>query len=60
MEKLEKKEGVIYTQNIEGLPIEERVFFSHGMVARASDYRAATEEEMKEWEEYKNRMNKGV
>ena len=30
MNKLEKQEGVYYTQNKENLPIEERVFFCEG------------------------------
>ena len=30
MNTLIKKEGVYYTQNINDLPIEERVFFSEG------------------------------
>ena len=50
MEKLEKIEGVYYTQNME-LPIEERVFFVEGMVANKADYRYATEEELREKEE---------
>lgn len=52
MEKLEKIEGVYYTQNMD-LPIEERVFFVEGIVANKSDYRFATEQELTEWEEYK-------
>lgn len=51
MEKLEKKDGVVYTQNKE-LPIEERVFFVEGMVANKADYRHATEEELREKEEF--------
>ena len=30
MNTLTKKDGVYYTQNIENLPIEERVFFREG------------------------------
>lgn len=51
MEKLEKIEGVVYTQNKE-LPIEERVFFVEGIVANKADYRIATEKELKEKEEF--------
>lgn len=51
MEKLEKIDGVVYTQNKE-LPIEERVFFVEGIVANKADYRYATEEELREKEEY--------
>lgn len=55
MNTLKKIEGVYYTQNIENLPIEERVFFREGKGANATSeyYRVATEEELAEWEEYK-------
>ena len=56
MNKLEKQAGVYYTQNIENLPIEERVFFTEGLVADANDYRPATSEELAEWEEYKKKQ----
>ena len=58
MNKLEKKEGVYYTQNIENLPIEERVFFREGkgMSATSENYRVATSQEVKEWEEYKKQQ----
>lgn len=57
MNKLEKKEGVYYTQNIENLPIEERVFFREGkgVSATSENYRIATEAELDAWEEYKRR-----
>jgi hypothetical protein len=55
MEKLEKKEGVVYTQNKE-LPIEERVFFVEGVVADKADYRIATEQELKDREEYERKI----
>jgi hypothetical protein len=55
MEKLEKKEGVVYTQNKE-LPIEERIFFVEGVVADKADYRIATEQELIEKEEYERKM----
>lgn len=52
MEKLIKKEGVYYTQVATDIPIEERVFFSQGLVANINDYRIATEEEIETWHEY--------
>lgn len=57
MNKLEKQEGVYYTQNIEGLPIEERVFFREGkgMSATSEHYRVATPAELNDWDEYKRR-----
>lgn len=58
MNKLEKKEGVYYTQNIENLPIEERVFFREGkgVSATSENYRVATTQEVAQWEEYKKRQ----
>ena len=53
MEKLNRVDGVMYTQNAE-LPIEERVFFSEGSVADINNYRIATEEELIEWESFKS------
>lgn len=53
MNKLEKIEGVYYTQNIDNLPIEERVFFTQGLVANVNDFRIATEQELQDWENYK-------
>ena len=52
MEKLMKKEGVYYTQVAQDMPIEERVFFSQGLVADTNDYRIATAEEITVWHEY--------
>ena len=52
MEKLNRIDGVIYTQNAK-LPIEERVFFIEGLVADINDYRPATKKELEEWENYK-------
>lgn len=53
-----KNIGVYYTQNIENLPIEERVFFREGkgMNATGEYYRVATAEELAEWEEYKKQQ----
>ncbi len=58
MNKLEKKEGVYYTQNVENLPIEERVFFREGkgVSATSENYRVATTQEVAQWEEYKKRQ----
>ena len=55
MNRLEKQEGVYYTQNIEELPIEERVFFREGkgVSATSEHYRVATQAEIDAWEEYK-------
>jgi len=57
MNKLEKQEGTYYTQNIENLPIEERVFFREGkgVSATSDNYRVATAAELAAWEEYKKR-----
>ena len=58
MNKLEKQVGVYYTQSIETLPIEERVFFREGkgVSATSENYRAATVAELQAWEEYKNKV----
>lgn len=60
MNKLEKKEGVYYTQNIENLPIEERVFFREGkgISATSVNYRQATATELAAWEEYNKQLEK--
>ncbi|MBE6293838.1 MAG: hypothetical protein E7090_04055 [Bacteroidales bacterium] len=52
MEKLEKVEGKFYTQNVDDLPIEERVFFTEGLVKNRSDYRLATDIEVANHDEY--------
>ena len=58
MNKLEKQDGVYYTQNIENLPIEERVFFREGkgVSATSKHYRVATKLELDAWEEYKKQQ----
>ena len=58
MNKLEKQEGVYYTQNIENLPIEERVFFREGkgVSATSEHYRIATPQELDDWKEYKKQQ----
>ena len=65
MNTLEKQEGVYYTQNINDLPIEERVFFREGkgVSATSEHYRVATDAELAAWEEYKNKqeyMNENI
>ena len=59
MNKLEKQEGVYYTQNIENLPIEERIFFREGKGVSATSqyYRRATTAELNDCVEYKNKTN---
>ena len=54
MNTLEKKDGVYYTQNIDDLPIEERVFFREGKGVSATNehYRIATEDEIAMWQQY--------
>ena len=53
-----KNIGVYYTQNIENLSIEERVFFREGKGVGATNenYRVATEQEIEEWKEYQKRQ----
>lgn len=60
MNTLKKKEGVYYTQNIENLPTEERVFFREGKGVNATNehYRVATAEEIAAWEEWKKEQEK--
>ena len=59
MHKLEKQEGVYYTQNIENLPIEERVFFREGkgMSATSEHYRIATSDEICAWKELQHKFD---
>lgn len=54
MNTLEKIEGVYYTQNIDDLPIEERVFFREGKGVSATNehYRIATDEEVAAWQQW--------
>ena len=58
MNKLEKQEGVYYTQNIENLPIEERVFFKEGkgVTATSENYRVATADEISSWKAYQTEL----
>lgn len=52
MNRLEKKEGIYYTQNVDDLPIEERVFFREGkgLSATNENYRVATPAEVDAWQ----------
>lgn len=52
MIEIKADKGKFYTQNTEDIPIEERVFFSQGLVASKDDYRIATEAEIETWREY--------
>jgi hypothetical protein len=49
--------GVYLTQNIDDLPIEERVFFRQGvgMNIDSGIYREATPQELAEWKEWQRR-----
>ena len=59
MNRLEKQEGVYYTQNIENLPIEERVFFREGkgVSATSEHYRVATADEVCAWQELQHKLD---
>lgn len=59
MEKLTRIEGKYYTQNRE-LPIEERVFFTQGIVVNKSDFRIATDEEVDAWREYQRQQEEEI
>lgn len=58
MNTLKKIEGVYYTQNIDDLPIEERVFFREGkgISATNENYRVATDIEIANWKEYQRKQ----
>ena len=56
MEKLIKKAGVYYTQNINNLSIENRTFFTEGLVANLNDWREATTDEILEWKVYQKQQ----
>ena len=62
MNTLKKIEGVYYTQNIENLPIEERVFFREGKGVSATNenYRVATEQEIEQWKEYQKEQEEEI
>ena len=59
MHTLDKQEGVYYTQNIENLPIEERVFFREGkgVSATSEHYRVATDDEVCAWKELQHKLD---
>ena len=61
MNTLKKIEGVYYTQNIDNLPIEKRVFFREGKGVSATNenYRVATAEEIKNWRKYQEDIESG-
>ena len=56
MEKLMKVERKYYTQNIDELPIEERVFFTEGLVVNKKDFRFATEQEIVAWRQWQQEL----
>lgn len=58
MKEIKEKEGVYYTQNIDTLPIEDRVFFrqAKGEMADEINFREATAEELSQWEVYKEEI----
>lgn len=62
MNTLKKIEGVYYTQNIENLPIEERVFFREGKGVGATNenYRVATSKEIEEWKEFQKKQEEEI
>ena len=60
MKKINKVEGVYYTQNIENLPIEERVFFTKGIVSNPNLYRVATDEEVEDWKDYQKKQEEEI
>lgn len=59
MNGLKKQDGIYYTQNIENLPIEERVFFSEGkgISATSEYYREATAEEIENRKQFLQMSN---
>lgn len=62
MNTLEKKEGVYYTQNVDGLPIEERVFFREGKGVSATSeyYRVATPQEVEAWQQWQKEQEEKI
>lgn len=55
MKELVKVDGVIYTQNIDNIPVEERVFFKAavGMNADEEHFRPATPKELEDYEAWR-------
>ncbi len=62
MNTLEKKEGVYYTQNLDNLPIEERVFFREGkgISATSEYYRIATPKEIEAWQQWQKEQEEKI
>ena len=62
MNKLKKQEGVFYTQNIDDLPIEERVFFCEGKGVSATNeyYSVATAQEVEAWQQWQKELEEKV
>ena len=62
MNTLEKKEGVFYTQYVDGLPIEERVFFREGKGVSATSeyYRIATPQEVEAWQQWQKEQEEKI
>lgn len=58
MNTLKRIDGVVYTQNIDNIPIEERIFVKEifGISATNEYYRVATEKEIEEWKEYQKKQ----
>lgn len=50
MVTIQATEGKYYTQAVGGLATVERVFFKKGLVAKAEDFRLATDEEIEQRE----------
>lgn len=62
MNTLEKKEGIYYTQNLENLPIEERVFFREGdfIFPSCGYYRVATAQEIEAWRQWQKEQEEKI
>lgn len=62
MNTLKKIEGVYYTQNVDNLPIEERVFFREGKGVSATNenYRVATETELQARGQYNEQLTQSL
>lgn len=60
MKELVKVDGLIYTQNIDDLPVEERVFFKAAVGMNADDehFRPATPEELEDYEAWRAEVEK--
>lgn len=58
MNKLQQKDSIFYTQNIETLPIEERLFLREicGVSATSEYYRVATQQEIEDYKQYQKNL----